>query len=64
MDTNTTTIAPLQASNEQLLVFSQAKEEYALRLTEIREIVKVPDVTAVPNMPSSVVGVVNFGELW
>jgi purine-binding chemotaxis protein CheW len=51
------------AANEtmlQLLVFKLANEEYALPLTEVREIMKTPEITPVPNMPDTVKGVANL----
>ncbi len=44
----------------QFLVFTLRGEEYALPLTDIREIVAVPETTPVPNMPPAVRGVANL----
>lgn len=44
----------------QLLVFNLGSEEYALPLTDVREITKTPEITPVPNMADTVKGVVNL----
>ncbi len=48
------------AGTLQLLVFDVAGEEYALKLTETREIIRTPEVTSVPNTPDYVTGVANL----
>lgn len=44
----------------QLLVFGLDKEEYAVELTDAREVVKIPDITLVPNAPEFIQGIFNL----
>ena len=41
---------------EHLVSFNLAGEEYAFNITNVREILKVPEITAVPNVPAYVKG--------
>lgn len=43
----------------QLVVFELDKEEYAVNISEIREILRMPDVTPMPNTPDFIQGVIN-----
>lgn len=43
-------------SEEQLVSFSVAGDEYAFDIAKVSEIIKVTDITAVPNVPSYVRG--------
>ncbi len=42
------------------LTFKLAGEEYGLEILKVREIIKIMDITAVPQMPGYVKGVVNL----
>ncbi len=42
------------------LTFKLAGEEYGLEILKVREIIKIMDITAVPQMPGFVKGVVNL----
>lgn len=44
------------ADEEQLVTFSIAQEEYAFNIEKVREILRVSEITAVPNVPSYVKG--------
>lgn len=44
----------------QIVVFGLGKEEYALDIQYIQEIIGLQETTKVPNMPQYVEGVVNF----
>lgn len=44
----------------QLVVFAVNDNEYAISILSVREIINVPQIVALPNMPSSVVGVINL----
>lgn len=44
----------------QLVVFTLDDEEYAVPITDLQEIIKVPEVTPVPNAPSFVKGILNL----
>lgn len=48
------------ARNLQLVVFSMAKEHYGVSIESVHEIVKVPDITEVPDAPGYLVGVINL----
>lgn len=48
------------AKNLQLVVFTLAKEHYGVSIESVHEIVKVPDITQVPDAPSYLVGVINL----
>jgi len=44
----------------QLVVFSLDKEEYALQITDVREILEIPDITPIPNSPEYISGIINL----
>ncbi|MFQ6135622.1 MAG: chemotaxis protein CheW [Candidatus Hydrothermarchaeales archaeon] len=44
----------------QLVVFGLASEEYAFDISKVREIVRVKEITRIPNAPSYVRGVINL----
>lgn len=44
----------------QLVVFGLASEEYVFDISKVREIVKVKEITRIPNAPSYVKGVINL----
>lgn len=48
------------AKNLQLVVFSMAREHYGVSIESVHEIVKVPDITEVPDAPGYLVGVINL----
>lgn len=48
------------AKNLQLVVFAMAKELYGVAIESVHEIVKVPDITQVPDAPGYFVGVINL----
>ena len=43
----------------QLVVFRLDEEEYAVEISEIREILRMSDITPMPNAPSFIAGVIN-----
>lgn len=43
----------------QLVVFELDEEEYAVEISEIREILRKPNVTPVPNSPNFIEGIIN-----
>lgn len=45
---------------EQLVVFALAKEEYGLPITKVHEINRMAPITALPQTPSFVEGVINL----
>ncbi len=48
------------AANMQIVIFSIGKEFYGVPISSVSEIVRVPDVTAVPDTPGFFEGVVNL----
>lgn len=44
----------------QLVVFNLGTEEYGVDITQVREIVKVSNITKIPNSPSFIEGVINL----
>ncbi len=48
------------AQRQQLVVFNLSSEEYAVTITQVQEIIRLPEITRVPNMPNFVEGVINL----
>ncbi len=48
------------AKNIQIVVFGIGKESYGVPIDAVQEIVRVPDVTTVPDAPSFFEGVINL----
>jgi purine-binding chemotaxis protein CheW len=48
------------AKNLQLVVFNIGKELYGVGIESVHEIVKVPDITGVPDAPAFLQGVINL----
>ena len=48
------------AGDRELMVFWVADELYAVDIDEIQEIMKVPEITAVPRVDSSVLGIISL----
>ncbi|MBU0982022.1 chemotaxis protein CheW [Patescibacteria group bacterium] len=44
----------------QVVIFELDKEEYAVLITDIKEIIPIPEITAVPNAPDYVNGIFNL----
>jgi len=44
----------------QLVVFELDKEEYGVDITDLQEIIKIPDITPVPNSPKFIRGIFNL----
>ncbi len=44
----------------QLVVFRLGKEEYGIDITQVREIIRVTEITRIPNSPSFIEGVINL----
>lgn len=44
----------------QLVVFRLGKEEYAVDINQVREIIKIADITRVPKAPEFIEGVINL----
>jgi purine-binding chemotaxis protein CheW len=51
---------PAATSSRQVVVFELGHEEYAVPIEQVREVVKVPKITLVPNGQAFVVGVMNL----
>src|SRR5215510_10845862 len=48
------------AAAGKYLTFALAQEEYGLLVIKVREIIKIMDITSVPQMPDHVKGVINL----
>jgi len=48
------------AATGKYLTFALAQEEYGLPVLKVREIIKIMDITAVPQVPSHIKGVINL----
>ena len=46
--------------NNRLIVFKLGEEEYSLQIDQIREIVRTPELTSMPQTPSYIKGVANI----
>lgn len=44
----------------QLVVTSLAREEYGIPIMQVQEIIKIPEITHIPNMPDFIEGVMNL----
>lgn len=44
----------------QFVVFELDREEYALLITDVQEIIELPEITPVPNAPDFVKGIINL----
>lgn len=44
----------------QLVVFELDREEYGVDITDLQEIIKIPDITPVPNSPKFIKGIFNL----
>lgn len=52
--------AAAKEEEEQLVTFRLGQEEFAAAITEVREIIRVPEIVAVPRAPHFVEGVINL----
>ena len=44
----------------QIVVFSLLNEEYALKITDIQEIIEIPEITPIPSSPDFISGILNL----
>jgi purine-binding chemotaxis protein CheW len=44
----------------QLVVFELDTEEYGVEITDLQEIIRIPDITPIPNAPSFIPGIFNL----
>lgn len=59
-----TKIVKIDESNIKLVIFRIDEEEYALRLSSVKEIIRVPTLTQLPNTPQYIIGMCSLrGEL-
>ena len=54
------TAAAAAAAAGKYLTFALAQEEYGLLVIKVREIIKIMSITAVPQVPEHVKGVINL----
>lgn len=50
----------ITATANQYLTFTLDKEQYAVDVAKVREVLEVPDLTKIPRMPSYMIGVINI----
>lgn len=43
----------------QMVIFALDKEEYAVEISEVREILRMPEITPMPNAPGFIEGIIN-----
>jgi purine-binding chemotaxis protein CheW len=53
-------VTDVSEDSAKYLTFSLAQEEYGLEILKVREIIGIMDITAVPQMPAHVKGVINL----
>ncbi len=53
-------VAPAASREGKYLTFLLGKEEFAIRVLQVKEIMKIQDITAVPQTPAFVKGVINL----
>lgn len=51
---------PGEEAELQLVVFQLGKEEYAIEVSQVREIINMVDITRMPNAPAFMKGVINL----
>lgn len=44
----------------QVVIFTLDQEEYAVEITDLEEIIKIPDITPIPNAPEFIQGIINL----
>jgi purine-binding chemotaxis protein CheW len=49
-----------QQNIHQLVAFNLSNEEYGVPITQVQEIVRVPEITHIPGMPHFIEGVINL----
>jgi purine-binding chemotaxis protein CheW len=49
-----------EEDHEQLITFRVAGEEYGIPIMVVQEIIRVPDITSVPNAPAGVIGITSL----
>jgi len=60
MNAETTTVTAVAELAGKYLTFALAEEEYGLPVLRVREIIKMMDITEVPQVPAHVKGVLNL----
>lgn len=50
----------MKTNEIQLVVFQLSTEEYGVPITQIEEIIRIPEITRIPNMPNFIEGLVNL----
>ena len=59
METNQPTLQENQTIIKQFVCFKLANEEYAIDIQLIQEVIKIPKITLIPQMPDFCMGVIN-----
>jgi len=58
--TSTVTVGAAKTGAGKYLTFSLGQESYGIEILKVREIIRLPDITPVPQMPEYVKGVINL----
>lgn len=53
------TPAPAEKTR-QIVVFELDREEYAIPIEDVREVIKIPEITLIPNSPAYISGIINL----
>ncbi len=60
VDVHASAASGLQSLAGKYLTFALGREEYGLPVLKVREIIKMMDITAVPQVPAAIKGVINL----
>lgn len=55
-----TQVEKKENTNVQLVVFELDKEEYAVEIIDLQEIIRIPEITPIPNSPKFISGIFNL----
>ncbi|HCJ66144.1 MAG TPA: chemotaxis protein CheW [Elusimicrobia bacterium] len=50
----------METKETQLVVFQLSTEEYGVPIIQVEEIIRIPGITRIPNMPNFIEGVINL----
>lgn len=56
----TTTVQVTATKQRQLVIFELGEEAYAVDIHQVREIIRIPDITRLPRTPDFIEGVINL----
>lgn len=53
-------ITDIAEKTRQIVVFELDREEYAIPIEDVREVIKIPEITLIPNCPAYISGIINL----